>query len=179
VLEVSFPLLDGPGDSPPGEGGGGVLPAEAAIVPRSEAIVPESCNNEPLINEVRLSAAAVALADPVSLADPVALADPPLADPRPRPNIISMKLMLLDNGEAVLGATGLTTDGSAAVVPALLKPHPPFWTDCAAGGGWSAASCAHRSFCPDTEWIMYYSPLLMTGGACGAGSVPSLESWKD
>ena len=59
----------------------------------------------------------------------------PFPEAVPPPNIISTKLMLLDSGAPVPPAIGLTTDGSEAVVPVLLLPHPPVWPDDVADGG--------------------------------------------
>lgn len=56
------------------------------------------------------------------------------AGSRPPPKSISNKLVLLDSGDAVLAATGLTAVGSGAAVPALLNAGPPPWPDGIAGG---------------------------------------------
>ena len=123
----------------------------------------------------------VVFGDPVvealPLVKPVPHAAPlPVAESSPPPSIMSMKLMLLDNGEGMLPAIGSTTVGSAVVVPALLKAGPPPWPDCAAADSWSAVSWAHRSFCPSTRMDHVCSPLLTTGMPGHARSRPLLEN---
>lgn len=133
--------------------GGGVLPVagvEALLLVAADAppvkLAISDCRSAssdatplpPAVPVVSSGDPTVCVVEPLPVGEPLLVVEPlPVVEPvgsRPPPKSISIKLVLLDSGEAVLAATGLTTVGSAAVVPALLGAGPPPWPDGIAGG---------------------------------------------